>query len=170
MANIAQPLTVNDPGVDWNAIRQRYLQGMPLPAISAEFSMPPHSIRARADREGWRFAKEQALIIARQEISEEIKGRLLGSVLNDSRRACWEECHHPPHSEEYDKYSRGRERLINSAARLCGWDTEQRNPDSVGIAGAPVIDIRAKVLPTDASPSASTPNSDASDAQPANPG
>lgn len=158
--------TQRDPSIDWNAIRDSYLAGTAIATLAQQYGVPPYSISQRGQRENWLHARESAKALALRELSQEAHGKLVMSVLNDIRRPCWENFEHSPGTDQYDLASRGRERLISCAAKLFGWDRDREQTDVVGIQGAPVIDIRAKVLPADTS----TASSDASDPQPANPG
>ena len=159
-----QPLTVTDTAIDWNLVRERYLQGNAIPTVAKEFGIPPHSVRCRASREGWHVARNQALIAARQQLSDECHSRLIATVMKDI--AGWDNVEYPARdSDKYEMLTRGRERLVNTAARLFGWDKPQTD-DPASLSGAPVIDIRAKVIPD----AATTASPDASDAQPSNQG
>lgn len=110
------------PSPDWKTIQQRYFGDEGLDDIAKDYGITANSIAARAYREGWR---DQQLLIEVQDqvsVSNEIRANILVSVLKESRMFMRMA---PSRSAgEADTWSKVRERLVSTAARLLGWDAD----------------------------------------------
>lgn len=120
MADEVSPPATIEP--DWNYIQERYLQGDELAIIAEDTGATVNAIRCRAHRNRWKQQQLKLLERNKLEIEHEIKGNLIVSVLRESRAYQREDI--PADPESRDVLSRCRERLINAATRLFGWDAD----------------------------------------------
>lgn len=115
------PATVNvEP--DWNAIRERYLQGDEINAIAADFGVTANAISCQAYRNKWKDAQLRLLSRDKVLLGEEIRGNVLLSVLKESRML--QRMDPSTNPVEADLWSKVRDRLVSTSSRLLGWDAD----------------------------------------------
>ena len=134
---------------DWNAIRDSYLQGKPALEIVKDYQVSLYALRIKAQQQGWRELQKVAQEFARNELSEEIRSNVLISVVKEAKLIRDYEIR-SLESDEHERVSKNRERLVATAARLLGWDAEAEIAaarTSWSSQAATVIDVPMSVAP-----------------------
>lgn len=121
---IEQP-TPTPPAViepDWNAIRDRYLQGDEIAGIAADFGVSANAISCRAYQNKWKDAQARLLLKDEALLSKEIRANILVSVLKESKM--FQRLEPASNPVELDLWSKVRDRLVTTAGKLLGWSVE----------------------------------------------
>ena len=113
-------LAVVEP--DWNAIEERYLDGESSIELAEAFGTTPNAIRLRASKGKWKDKQLRRLQDNERELSKEVKGCLMVSVLREARMFRLQDPVTNP--IEADLWSKVRARLVDTASKLLGWERD----------------------------------------------
>jgi hypothetical protein len=107
---------------DWKAIQERYLEGDSSTELAEEYGTTANAIRLRASKGKWKDKQLKQLQENEVELGKEVRGCLLVSVLREARM--FRMTDPTPNAVELDLMSRVRERLVNTASKLLGWERD----------------------------------------------
>src|SRR5215831_18040993 len=133
------------PSYNWEPVKLEYFNWVPTIELAKQFGIQAQLISNKATQDNWVAQRQAGASSARAALSREIRSNLIANVLTDSRRfrRMGPDSIPDAASEAYDVFTRGRERLVATAARLLNWDAESRaQPKSMlGADKASVIDV-----------------------------
>jgi len=107
---------------DWNAIRERYLQGDSLADIALAHGTTDNAISVRAYQQKWKAQRASDILKDEKGLGAEIRGNLAVSCLEESRM--FRDLLPSISPDMLDLYSRARMRLYDTTAKLLRWDAD----------------------------------------------